>query len=205
MNILIIGCGKTGARLANELDDYGFDISVVDSDANAFTRLKADFSGFSVCGEVTDIDVLKNAGAENAETAIVVTPLDNVNVMVAQTLAVEFAIENTYVRILDPSREAVFRKFGLRTICPTRVEADIIFDLITEDAEELNSVNIGGTSIRFFMEKADKKEIGRELSEIVTKRTEMLFALRRKSGLLILADQETTVIEEGDMLVYARV
>ena len=57
----------------------------------------------------------------------------------------------------------------------------------------------------FFMEKADKKEIGRELSEIVTKRTEMLFALRRKSGLLILADQETTVIEEGDMLVYARV
>ena len=37
MNILIVGCGKTGARLANELDDYGFDVSVVDADAHAFS------------------------------------------------------------------------------------------------------------------------------------------------------------------------
>ena len=205
MNILIVGCSKTGARLANELDDYGFDVSVVDADAHSFIGLKPTFSGLSVCGEVTDIDVLKNAGAENAETAIVVTNLDNVNVMVAQTLAVEFGIENTFVRILDPSREAVFRKFGLRTVCPTRVETDILLDLVTEDAEELNSISIGGISIRFFMEKADKKEIGHELADIVTKRTEMLFALRRKSGLLILADQESTVIEEGDMLVYAKI
>ena len=68
MNILIIGCGKTGARLANELDDYGFDVSVVDADAHAFLRLKPSFSGLSVCGEVTDTDVLKNAGADNART-----------------------------------------------------------------------------------------------------------------------------------------
>ena len=204
MNILIVGCGKTGARLANELDEYGLDVAVVDADSRSFSRLAKDFSGLAVIGEVTDVDVLRNAGAENADLAVVVTALDNVNVMVAQTLEAVFGLEQTFVRILDPSREAVFRKFGLRTVCPTRVETDILFDLVTENAQEINSITIGSVAVRFVMEKADKRVIGKELCEIPTRKTDMLFALRRKSGDLILADQDATVIEDGDMLIFAK-
>ncbi len=205
MNIIIIGCGKTGARIANVLDEYGYDVSVVDSDEHAFSALSEDFSGLSVCGEVTDTDVLRNAGCENADMAIVVTPSDNVNVMVAQTLEVVFEIKNVYLRILDPSREAVFRKFGLRTVCPTRLETDILFNLITQDAEQIDAINVSGSSIRFSMQKADKKEIGKDPSEVVTSNTKMLFAVRRKSGQVVFADRVDFVIEEGDMVIYATI
>lgn len=203
MNVIIIGCGKTGSRLATILDEYGYDVAVVDSKESNFSTLGKDFSGLAVCGEVTDIDVLKNAGCENAETAIVVTESDNINVMVAQALEAHFGLKNTYVSILDPSREAVFRKFGLHTICPTRFETDILFNLVTEEAETIDSISINGTNIHFQMQKATKKEIGKEPSEIVTKPTEMLFAVRKKSGQLIMADREGLVIEESDMIIYA--
>ena len=62
MNVLIVGCGLTGARLANQLDERGYDVSVVDEDSSKFSALKDSFSGLSVCGDVMDMDVLKNAG-----------------------------------------------------------------------------------------------------------------------------------------------
>ena len=49
MNVLIIGCGKTGARLATQLDEYGYDVAVVDADERAFQSLGERFSGLPVC------------------------------------------------------------------------------------------------------------------------------------------------------------
>lgn len=203
MNVIIIGCGKTGSRLANAIDERGYDVAVVDSDSSNFLLLDEDFSGLAVCGEVTDIDVLKNAGCENADIAAVVTPSDNINVMVAQTLDVEFGIKNVYVRMLDPSREAVFRKFGLHTICPTRLESDILFDLITEESDEIDSIHIGGNSVHFAVEKAERKLIDMPVSDIATKSNEIIFAVRRKSGQLIPSDREGLTIEDGDQIIYA--
>lgn len=203
MNIIIVGCGKTGSRLANSLDERGYDVAVIDSESTRFSSLHDDFSGLAVCGEATDIDVLKNAGCENADLAVVVTDSDNVNVMVAQTLDVEFGLKNTYVRILDPSREAVFRKFGLHTICPTRLETDILFDLATEDSDEIDSIHIGGNSVHFSIEKADRKTTGMLVSEIVTKNTEVIFAVQKKSGQLVPSDVEGLTVEEGDRIIYA--
>ena len=161
------------------------------------------FSGLPVCGIVTDMDVLRNAGADNADLAVVVTENDNVNVMAAQTLELEFEVKNTFVRVSDPSREAVFRKFGLRTICPTRLESDLLFSLVSQDSEDIDSISMGGTAVHFSMEKADKKEIGRVCHEIVTRPGSMLFAVRRKTGQLLFC-QDDLVIEDGDMLIFAK-
>ena len=43
MNILIIGCGDTGAQLANTLDELGSQVSVVDQDPAAADALSEDF------------------------------------------------------------------------------------------------------------------------------------------------------------------
>ncbi len=203
MNVLIIGCGKTGARLATQLDEYGYDVAVVDADEQAFQSLGERFSGLAVCGIVTDMDVLRNAGADNADLAVVVTENDNVNVMAAQTLELEFEVKNTFVRVSDPSREAVFRKFGLRTICPTRLESDLLFSLVSQDSEDIDSISVGGTSVNFSMVRADKKEIGRLCHEIATRPGSMLFAVRRKTGKLLFC-QDDLVIEDGDMLIIAK-
>lgn len=203
MNVLIVGCGLTGARLANQLDERGYDVSVVEEDSTKFSALAEDFSGLVVCGDVMDIDVLKNAGCENVSKAIVVTKKDNVNVMVAQMLKTEFEVEEVYVRVLDPSRESLFRKFGLHTVCPTRFESDVLFDLVTDESSEINSITVDGNSVQFLLVKAEKRAFGLHPSELVNKRLQMPIAVKKATGSILLANDPDAVIEDGDKIVYA--
>lgn len=203
MNVIVIGCGKTGARLAKSLDDRGYDVSVLDNDAAKLEMLDEGFSGLVTQGMMIDVDVLKNAGCDNADVAVVVTNSDNVNVMVARILDVEFGIKDVYVRILDVSRDAVFRRFGINTVCSTKIETDIFFNLIAQQSEEVDSITLGRSSVQFAMEKADKRDIGKRLQDIFSKPGEMPFSLKRKSGDIHLANEHDLVIEEGDRIIFA--
>lgn len=204
MNVLVVGCGRTGSRLANELDERGIDVIVLDNDINSRDRLDADFSGVFFCGDGTDPDVLKEIGCENVDAAVIVTSNDNINVMVAQLIKFEFDLEKIFVRVLDPSREKVFESFGLRTICPTRLEKNILYNLITQEETNMDSVDLNGTSIRFNVEKAPKKLVNMFCKDIPTLNTVMVFGLQKPNGKVLLYNDEL-VIEERDMIIYARV
>ncbi|MFI3141961.1 MAG: TrkA family potassium uptake protein [Clostridia bacterium] len=203
MNVIIVGCGKTGARLAKSLDDRGYDVSVLDNDASKLEMLEEGYSGLVTQGMMIDVDVLRNAGCDNADIAVIVTNSDNVNVMVARILDVEFGIKDVYVRILDVSREAVFKRFGVNTVCATRLETDIFFNLIVQHSEEVDSITLGRSSMQFSMDKPDKHDIGKGLREIYSKQGEMPFSLKRKNGDIHLANEPNLVIEEGDRVIFA--
>ena len=66
MNVVIVGCGRTGAFLAELLDKGGDTVSIVDVERSAFARLPADFKGTPVLGNGTDMDILRQAGVESA-------------------------------------------------------------------------------------------------------------------------------------------
>ena len=116
MNVLIVGAGKTGRRLALALSGRGYDVAVVDRDQSRLDLLGENFDGITVAGVPVDRDVLISAGCENADVACVITPEDNVNVMVTQLLRTDFQVETIYTRILDPSREAVFHKLDRKSV-----------------------------------------------------------------------------------------
>ena len=59
MNILVVGCGKVGSKVASDLSRMGHDVSVVDRSEKRFALLDEDFSGLTVCGVPIDQDVLK--------------------------------------------------------------------------------------------------------------------------------------------------
>ena len=67
MVIVIMGCGRVGARLAAMLDKEGHQVTVVDYDAYSFRRLPADFGGTALLGNGIDQEVLKRAGIEKAD------------------------------------------------------------------------------------------------------------------------------------------
>lgn len=203
MNIVIIGCGKTGARLASKLDEIGYDVSIIDKDKNRFELLSDDFSGLCVCGEESDVEVLKNAGSDNADAAVVVTESDNLNVMIARILEIEFSLSDIYVRLLDPSRQAVFQKFGLNTVCPTKLETEILFSLVTKDTDSVGTLQIGDTPVRFKYTLCEKRQAGKKASEIKSKSREMLFAVEKKDGSIHLAAEAELQTSEGDRLIWA--
>ncbi|MEG1870224.1 MAG: NAD-binding protein, partial [Oscillospiraceae bacterium] len=84
MNILVIGCNKVGARLANVLCRMGHDVVVVERNRENFRHLDDDFDGFTVEGVGIDQDVLREAGIEGCDALAAVTDDDNTNAMVCQ-------------------------------------------------------------------------------------------------------------------------
>ena len=65
MNVVIVGCGRTGAFLAELLDHSTENtVSIVDLERSAFKRLPAGFRGTPVLGDGTDMDILRQAGIE---------------------------------------------------------------------------------------------------------------------------------------------
>jgi trk system potassium uptake protein TrkA len=119
MRVVILGCGRSGAYLANMLVEGGHQVAVVDRTAAAFRRLSPDFAGEVVTGTGIDEDVLRRAGIEGADAFVAVTNGDNTNVMAAQVAKEIFGVPRVICRIYDPLRAETYRALGLETICPT--------------------------------------------------------------------------------------
>jgi trk system potassium uptake protein TrkA len=140
MNVVVMGCGRVGARVSAILDQHGHQVSVVDTNPDAFRRLGENFGGDTLIGTGIDEDVLRRAGIENADVFIAVTNGDNRNIMAAQVAHTVFDVKHAIVRIYDPVREDTYRRLGLRTVCPTTTIAAIIIDQLNDvlpDDEEI--------------------------------------------------------------------
>lgn len=129
---IIVGCGRLGASLANELSNDGDNVLIMDGNQNAFRRLASNFGGLTVVADGTDLDKLKEAGIENASAVIAVTNHDNTNIMVAQIARDLFGVERVIARLYDPECETVYRQLGISTICPSVLSAKEIDKMLEE-------------------------------------------------------------------------
>ena len=130
MNALVIGCGRVGSSIALQLDREGWEVTAVDEKEEALTRLGDHWSGGFVLGHGMDIEVLREAGIEEADAVVVATDGDNTNIVIGQVAQKRFGIDCTVVRILDPARAEFYRQRGLRTVCPTSTAIDVLTEAV---------------------------------------------------------------------------
>ncbi len=123
MKVLIMGCGRVGATLAQMLDEEGHEVTVLDIDPYSFRRLPPEFRGSAIVGNGIDMDALRRAGIEEMDAFAAVTQGDNRNVMASQIAKHIFNVPKVVTRIYDPIREATFQELGLETFCPTTMGA----------------------------------------------------------------------------------
>jgi len=131
--VIIMGCGRLGAQLATLLEADGHEISILDVDKLAFEHLPNSFKGHKVLGDGTDQDTLRRAGADRADAFVSATRGDNRNALAAQVAKHVFHIDRVGSVIFDPIREEVYRDLGLRTINPTKIEAEMLRASIERD------------------------------------------------------------------------
>ena len=126
MKILIMGCGRVGARLASLLDADGHEVTVMDNDTYSFRRLPPTFGGTALFGQGLSQESLKRAGIEEADVFVALTQGDNRNVMSCQIAKHIFNVPRVVCRIYDPLREEMYSALGLETISPTTVFAQLL-------------------------------------------------------------------------------
>ncbi len=84
MKILILGAGQVGGTLAENLASEAFDVTLVDRDAFRLRELRDRFDIQTVQGMASHPDVLRRAGADDADMLIAVTNSDEVNMVACQ-------------------------------------------------------------------------------------------------------------------------
>jgi trk system potassium uptake protein TrkA len=126
MKIVIVGCGRVGSTLAENLDADGHEVIIFDIKTAAFDRLPATFKGAAIRGDGTDEEVLRHAGADGADIFLALTEGDNRNVMAAQVATESLAIAKVVAKINDPVRAAAYAELGVVTLCRTNLMVDTV-------------------------------------------------------------------------------
>ncbi len=81
MKIIIVGCGRVGEALAEQLNEEGDDIIVVDQDAAKVRDVATKYDLMGVIGNGATHSIQKEAGVDSADLLIAVTGSDELNLL----------------------------------------------------------------------------------------------------------------------------
>lgn len=128
LNIIIVGCGKVGMTLIEQLSKEGHDITIIDKNAAKVQEMSNLYDIMGLVGNGASYSVQMEAGIENADLIIAVTTSDELNLLcctVAKQVGDCAAIAR--VRTPDYSKEAGYlrEKLGLTMIINPELEASL--------------------------------------------------------------------------------
>jgi trk system potassium uptake protein TrkA len=126
MKVVIMGCGRVGARLATLLDIEGHSVTILDVDDYSFRRLPPEFGGTALVGNGVDQEDLERAGIKESDAFVSVTQGDNRNVMAAQIAKHIYNVPNVVCRIYDPLRRELYNNLGIEALSPTTIFAQLL-------------------------------------------------------------------------------
>lgn len=101
MKIILIGAGKVGKKIADQLAAEGHDIIVVDNDAARLNTLINNQDVMTVLGNGALCDVQLEAGVDKADVVITTTPEDELN-MLCCLLAKKLGAKRCIARVRNP-------------------------------------------------------------------------------------------------------
>lgn len=111
MNIIIVGCGKVGQTLAQQLDKEGNEITVIDKNREIVEELAGQCDLMYIAGDGISHNVQMEAGVESADLFIAVTDSDERNLLCC-LIAKKAGNCQTIARVRNPEymKEARFIK-----------------------------------------------------------------------------------------------
>lgn len=111
MQIIIVGCGKVGRTLAEQLQEEEIDLVLIDTSAEKINNLTNDVDALGIVGNGASINTLMEAGIESADILIAVTASDELNLLCC-LIAQKTGQCQTIARVRNPiySKEIGFIK-----------------------------------------------------------------------------------------------
>jgi trk system potassium uptake protein TrkA len=197
MYVVIMGCGRLGARLANLLFVEGHEVAVIDRDEDAFRRLRKDFKGEKVIGVGFDREVLEKAGIKKADAFVAVSRGDNHNIVSAIIAKNIFRVPRVVARIYDQERAKLYWKLGVPTVAPGVWASNKIRDYLFH-YELKERVNFGNAEVELFEIECPPHLVGRAVADLNVPQ-EILVGVIVREGKAFIPTPGSR-FEEGDIL-----
>ncbi|MFC6766886.1 cation:proton antiporter [Natrinema soli] len=165
MRVLIIGGGRVGRSLAERLEARGENVVLIEEDLAALEDLRND--GFTARqGDGTDVEVLREAGAENARILVAATGDDDVNLLVAQLAQSNFDVQTVIARANNPSNASAFEDLGVETISAAESTAWAIDNVIERPALSNWMSELGRSGDVQEIEITDENLVGKKVVDV---------------------------------------
>lgn len=207
LNIIIVGIGKVGGTLVEQLSKEGNDITIIDKNPNAVQAMSSLYDVMGVVGNGASYSVQMEAGIENCDLFIAVTESDELNLLcctVAKRVSNCSAIAR--VRTPDYSKEVEYlrEKLGLTMIINPDLESakEVARILYLPATLEVNSFAHGQAEmVKFKIPEGNIlvnlpiSQLGKTISHKV-----LICAVERDGEVYIPSGN--FILEEGDIISY---
>ena len=126
LNIIIVGCGKVGETLVEQLSKEGHDITIIDKNSQRVQSIANTYDVMGMVGNGASYSTQLEAGIENTDLLIAVTESDELNLLCC-TVAKRVANCSAIARVRNPdyAQEVSYlqEKLGLAMIINPELEA----------------------------------------------------------------------------------
>jgi len=209
MNVVVIGCGRVGSRLATALALRGDSVTVVDPDPAALDRLgthfgaegSTTFRGQRITGDGCDFEVLKHAGVDRADGLAAVTGSDEINAVLARLATTRLNVPRVVARIYAPAKAEIYRRLGVQTISPVTWGVERLTELLAYS--ELTPVaSLGTGQVEIVDATVPARLDGRPAAELTIPGETHVVAITRH-GATMLAASPATPLRAGDIVHVA--
>ncbi len=197
MYVIVMGCGRLGAQIANLLSIEGHEVAVIDRDEDSFRRLRSDFAGKKVVGIGFDRQILEEAGIGRADAFVAVSRGDNHNIVAATIAKKIFRVPRVVARIYDQERAKLYWKLGVPTVAPSIWAANKIRDFLFH-YELRERITFGQAEVELFEVECPSHLVNRAVADLNVSQEIMVGAVVRDGQAFI--PTPGTQLLEGDIL-----
>ncbi len=204
MKSVIIGGGKIGYNLLKTLKERGHEVTLVERDKITCLRIAEDINANIIWGDGTDLQVLKDAGIEEAEIIAAVTGTDEENLVICQIAKLSFQHKKTIARINNPKNIRMFKTLGIdNTVCSTEVIANLIdFELEKENYRIVKAFERGAMILAEFIIGRSDFWCGKFIKELQLPE-ECVFVSVLRGETVIYPRGDTQILDNDKVLMIA--
>lgn len=124
MKIIIVGCGRVGTALCQQLSNEGHDIIAIDTDSKKIEKIVNTYDVLGIAGNGANSDILKQSRVGNADLIIACTSEDELNIICCM-VAKKLGVQETIARVRNPEYFNLFKEneLGLSLMVNPEYEA----------------------------------------------------------------------------------
>lgn len=167
MKVIIVGSGKTLFFLCRNFTAKGYQVVIINRDKDECVQLSRQLSAMVVCGDGSDVRILKEAGAMGADAILAITPNDQDNLVVCQLASLKFGVPRTIALANDPDNTEIFEKLGVSAFSTTQIVGSLIEQRASlEQILNLLPVGEGKVNVTEIVLGSDSPVIGKLLKDV---------------------------------------